>query len=225
MTGLAKKLHIAPYCAKMSGKETQSKMTVVCLDLEGVLSPEMWIAFSKASGVSELSRTTRDEPDYAKLMSWRLAILKEHKLGLPEIQRVISTVEPLEGAREFLDELRGLTQVVILSDTFTQFAGPMMKKLGRPTIFCNTLEAAPTGEITGFKIRVANPKLAAVRAFQSIGFRTVAAGDSYNDLAMINASAAGFLFRTTDAIKRDYPQISAFETYADLLEAIKGALD
>ena len=200
-------------------------MTVVCLDLEGVLSPEMWIAFSKASGIAELSRTTRDEPDYAKLMSWRLAILKEHKLGLPEIQRVISTVEPLEGAREFLDELRTLCQVVILSDTFTQFAGPMMKKLGWPTIFCNTLEVSPAGEITGFKIRVANPKLAAVRAFQSIGFRTVAAGDSYNDLSMINASVAGFLFRTTDAIKRDYPQIQAFDSYDDLLGAIKGALD
>lgn len=199
-------------------------MYITCLDLEGVLVPEIWIAFSRASGIPALSRTTRDEPDYDRLMKWRIGILREHKLGLREIQDVIRTIEPVEGAREFLDELRSFCQTIILSDTFTQFAGPIMERLGRPTIFCNTLEVSPAGEIIGYKVRVKNPKLRAVEALQSIGFDTVAAGDSFNDLSMIRASKAGFLFRTTDAIKKDYPEIPAFEEFGDLLNAIKEAV-
>ncbi len=199
-------------------------MEIVCLDLEGVLVPEIWIAFSKASGISELKRTTRDEPDYDKLMKWRLGILKEHGLGLKEIQDTIATIDPMEGAKDFLDELRSFTQVIILSDTFTQFAGPLMKKLGQPTIFCNTLEVAPSGEITGFRLRCENGKLTTVKALQSIGFDTIAAGDSHNDLGMIRASKAGFLFRSTDKIKADNPGIQAFEEYGDLLAAIKSAV-
>ena len=199
-------------------------MNVVCLDLEGVLVPEIWIAFSKASGIPELKRTTRDEPDYNKLMNWRIGILKEHGLGLKEIQETIATVEPMEGAREFLDELRELTQVIIVSDTFTQFATPLMKKLGWPTIFCNTLEVADNGEITGFRMRAEKSKLVTVKALQSIGFDTIAAGDSYNDLGMIEASKAGFLFRSTEQIKKDHPELPAFEEYSELLEAIKAAL-
>lgn len=199
-------------------------MNIVCLDLEGVLVPEIWIAFSQASGIPELKRTTRDEPDYNKLMHWRLGILKEHGLGLKEIQQVIATIDPLPGAREFLDALRAETQVLILSDTFTQFAAPLMKKLGWPTIFCNTLEVAPDGMVTGFKMRVEQSKLATVRALQSIGFDTIAAGDSYNDLAMIQASKAGFLFRSTEQIKRDYPQLPAYEDFDALLSAIRAAL-
>ena len=201
-----------------------SDMNVVCLDMEGVLVPEIWIAFSEASGIPELRRTTRDEPDYDKLMKWRIGILKEHGLGLKEIRDVISGIEPMEGAREFLDELRSITQVIILSDTFTQFAGPLIKKLGQPTIFCNTLEVAPDGEITGFRMRIANSKLATVKALQSIGFETIASGDSFNDLGMIEASKAGFLFRSTEQIRRDYPQYPAFEEYDELLAAIKNAL-
>ena len=181
-------------------------MNIVCLDLEGVLVPEIWIEFSKASGIPELKRTTRDEPDYDKLMKYRIAILKEHGLGLKEIKSVIETIDPMPGAREFLDSLREITQVLILSDTFTQFADPLMKKLGRPTIFCNTLEAAESGEITGYKLRVEKSKLTTVKALQSIGFETIAAGDSYNDLAMIQASKAGFLFRSTQQIKKDHPE-------------------
>ena len=196
-------------------------MNIVCLDLEGVLVPEIWIAFSKASGIPELKRTTRDEPDYDKLMRWRIGILNEHGLGLHEIQRTIETIEPMEGARAFLDELRDRTQVVILSDTFTQFAMPLMKKLGYPTLFCNSLEVAPGGEITGFKMRIEKSKLSTVKALQSIGFETIAAGDSYNDLDMILASKAGYLFRTTDKIKQDYPQLPAFEEFDDLMAAIK----
>ena len=199
-------------------------MDIVCLDLEGVLVPEIWIAFSEASGIPELKRTTRDEPDYNKLMNWRLGILKEHGLGIREIRQTIETIDPMPGAREFLDALREETQVVILSDTFTQFASPLMKKLGWPTIFCNTLEVAEDGTVTGFRMRVEHSKLTTVRALQSIGFDTIAAGDSYNDLAMIQASQAGFLFRTTEQIKRDYPQLPAFEEYGDLLNAIRGAL-
>ncbi len=198
-------------------------MEIVCLDLEGVLVPEIWIAFSKASGISELKRTTRDEPDYDKLMKWRLGILKEHGLGLKEIQETISTIDPMDGAKDFLDELRSFTQVIILSDTFTQFAGPLMKKLGMPTIFCNTLEVAPSGEITGFKLRCEAGKLTTVKALQSIGFDTIAAGDSHNDLGMIRASKAGFLFRSTDKIKESNPDIPAFDEYGDLLAAIKKA--
>ena len=201
-----------------------SDMNVVCLDMEGVLVPEIWIAFSKASGIPELSRTTRDEPDYDKLMQFRLNILKEHGLGLKEIQDVIATIDPLDGAKEFLDELRSLTQVIILSDTFTQFAGPLIKKLGMPTIFCNTLEVAESGAITGYRMRIANSKLSTVKALQSIGFETIAAGDSFNDLAMIKASKAGFLFRTTEQIKKDYPEYPAFEEFDDFLAAIKAAL-
>ena len=201
-----------------------SDMNIVCLDLEGVLVPEIWIAFSKASGIPELKRTTRDEPDYNKLMNWRIGILKEHGLGLKEIQDTIATIDPMPGAREFLDELRSITQVLILSDTFTQFAGPLMKKLGMPTIFCNTLEVADSGEITGFRMRIANSKLASVKALQSIGYETIASGDSFNDLAMIEASKAGFLFRTTEQIRKDYPQYPAFEEYDDLLAAIKAVL-
>ena len=199
-------------------------MEIVCLDMEGVLVPEIWIAFSKASGIPELCRTTRDEPDYDKLMNWRIGILKEHGLGLREIQETIGKIEPLPGAREFLDELRTLTQVVILSDTFTQFAMPLMKQLGWPTLLCNTLEVAPNGEITGFKMRIKDSKLSTVRALQSIGYDTIASGDSYNDLDMIKASKAGFLFRTTERIKADYPQFPAFERFDDLLAAIKEQL-
>lgn len=199
-------------------------MNIVCLDLEGVLVPEIWIAFAEASGIPELKRTTRDEPDYDKLMKWRIGILKEHGLGLKEIQETIAGIEPLPGAKEFLDELRGLTQVIIISDTFTQFASPLMEKLGRPTIFCNSLEVADSGEITGFKMRIENSKLTTVRALQSIGYDTIASGDSYNDLAMIQASKAGFLFRSTEKIKADYPKLPAFDTYGELMEAIKAAL-
>ena len=199
-------------------------MNIVCLDLEGVLGPEIWIAFAEESGIPELKRTTRDEPDYDKLMHWRLGILKEHGLGLKEIQETISKIEPLEGAKAFLDKLRELTQVIIISDTFTQFAGPLMKKLGYPTIFCNSLEVAPDGEITGFKMRCENSKLTTVKALQSIGYDTIASGDSHNDLAMIQASKAGFLFRSTEQIKKDYPELPAFESYDDLLHAIQQAL-
>jgi phosphoserine/homoserine phosphotransferase len=199
-------------------------MNIVCLDMEGVLVPEIWIAFAEASGISVLTRTTRDEPDYNKLMNWRIGILKEHGLGLREIQDVIAKIEPLEGAKEFLDELRSITQVVILSDTFEQFAMPLMKKLGWPTLFCNTLEVADSGEITGFTMRVEQSKLTTVKALQSIGFDTIAAGDSYNDLGMIQASKSGFLFRSTEQIKKDYPEIPAYETFDELLAAIKKAL-
>lgn len=199
-------------------------MNIVCLDLEGVLVPEIWIAFAEASGIPELKRTTRDEPDYDKLMNWRLGILKEHGLGLKEIQDTIAKIDPLPGAKEFLDKLRETTQVIIISDTFTQFAAPLMKKLGWPTIFCNTLEVAKDGTITGFKMRCEQSKLSTVKALQSVGFETIASGDSHNDLGMIQASKAGFLFRTTDQIKADYPQLEAFEEYDDLFEAIKKAL-
>ena len=199
-------------------------MNIVCLDLEGVLVPEIWIAFAEESGIPELKRTTRDEPDYDKLMHWRLGILKEHGLGLKEIQETISKIEPLEGAKAFLDKLRELTQVIIISDTFTQFAGPLMKKLGYPTIFCNSLEVAPDGEITGFKMRCENSKLTTVKALLSSGYDTIASGDSHNDLAMIQASKAGFLFRSTEQIKKDYPELPAFESYDDLLHAIQQAL-
>lgn len=199
-------------------------MNIVCLDLEGVLVPEIWIAFAKESGIPELTRTTRDEPDYDKLMNWRLGILKEHGLGHKEIQETIAKIDPLPGAKEFLDKLRETTQVIIISDTFTQFAAPLMKKLGWPTIFCNTLEVAKDGTITGFKMRCEQSKLSTVKALQSVGFETIASGDSHNDLGMIQASKAGFLFRTTDQIKADYPQLEAFEEYDDLFEAIKKAL-
>ena len=199
-------------------------MYITCLDVEGVLVPEIWIAFAEASGIPELKKTTRDEPDYDKLMQYRLDILKEHGLGLKEIQETISKIEPLEGAKAFLDKLRELTQVIIISDTFTQFAGPLMKKLGYPTIFCNSLEVAPDGEITGFKMRCENSKLTTVKALQSIGYDTIASGDSHNDLAMIQASKAGFLFRSTEQIKKDYPELPAFESYDDLLHAIQQAL-
>ena len=195
-------------------------MNVACLDLEGVLVPEIWIAFSKASGIDELKITTRDEPDYDKLMNFRLKILKEHGLGLKEIQQTIDKIDPLDGAKEFLDELRDNMQTIIISDTFEQFAKPLMQKLGWPTIFCNTLEVAPDGEITGYKMRCDKSKPTTVRALQSCGFETIASGDSFNDLAMIEASKAGFLFRTTDAIKKDYPQYPAFEEYEDLYNAI-----
>ena len=199
-------------------------MNIVCLDLEGVLVPEIWIAFSQASGIPELRRTTRDEPDYDKLMKWRIGILKEHGLGLNEIKRVIETIDPMPGAKEFLDALREETQVLILSDTFTQFASPLMKKLGWPTIFCNTLEVAPDGTVTGYKMRVKQSKLSTVKALQSVGFETIAAGDSFNDLAMIQASKAGFLFRSTEQIKKEHPELPAFEEYDDLLAAIRKAL-
>ncbi|MCR4750314.1 MAG: bifunctional phosphoserine phosphatase/homoserine phosphotransferase ThrH [Lachnospiraceae bacterium] len=199
-------------------------MNVVCLDLEGVLVPEIWIAFADATGIPELRRTTRDEPDYDKLMRFRIEILKQHGLGLKQIQDVIAAIDPLDGAKEFLDELRELTQVVILSDTFDQFAKPLMKKLGWPTLFCNTLEVADNGEITGFKMRCDKSKLTTVKALQSCGFDTIAAGDSFNDLGMIQASKAGFLFRSTEAIKKDYPQYPAFETYEEFLAGIKAAL-
>ena len=199
-------------------------MNIVCLDLEGVLVPEIWIAFSKASGIPELKRTTRDEPDYDKLMRWRIGILNDHGLGLKEIQQTIETIEPMEGAKAFLDELRERTQVLILSDTFTQFAHPLMKKLGMPTIFCNSLIADESGKITGFQMRCAQSKLFTVKALQSIGFETIAAGDSYNDLGMIQASKAGFLFRSTEKIQADHPELPAFETYEDLKAAIFAAL-
>lgn len=200
-------------------------MNIVCLDLEGVLVPEIWIAFAEATGIPELKRTTRDEPDYDKLMNYRIGILKEHGLGLKEIQETIATIDPMPGALEFLNQLRELTQVIIISDTFTQFASPLMKKLGWPTIFCNSLEVAPDGEITGFKMRCEQSKLTTVKALQSIGYDTIASGDSHNDLGMITASKAGFLFRTTDQIKADYPQFPAYETYDELLAAIKKVLD
>ena len=199
-------------------------MNIVCLDLEGVLVPEIWIAFSEASGIPELRRTTRDEPDYDKLMKWRLGILKEHGLKLADIQRTIATVDPMPGAKEFLDTLRSETQAIILSDTFTQFASPLMKKLGWPTLFCNELEVAPDGEITGYRIRVEKSKLTTVRALQSIGFETIAAGDSFNDLGMIQASKAGILFRSTEQIKKDYPDLPACDSYEDLLRLIHSAL-
>ena len=200
-------------------------MYITCLDLEGVLVPEIWIAFSEVSGIPELRRTTRDEPDYDKLMKWRIGILKEHGLGLNEIQDVIRRIEPLPGAKKFLDELRSFTQVIIVSDTFTEFATPLMEKLGWPTLFCNSLEVAPNGEITGYKMRTQKSKLSTVKALQSIGFETIASGDSYNDLDMILASKAGFLFRTTEKIKEDYPQLPAFEEYGDLMAAIKKAME
>ena len=196
-------------------------MNIVCLDMEGVLVPEIWIAFAEATGIPELRRTTREEPDYDKLMKYRLNILKEHGLGLKEIQDVIATIDPLPGAKEFLDELRTLTQVIILSDTFEQFAQPLMEKLGWPTIFCNTLEVAESGEITGYRMRCPQTKLTTVRALQSMGYDTIASGDSYNDLGMIQASKAGFLFKSTDQIKADHPHVPAFEKFDDLLRAIK----
>ena len=199
-------------------------MFITCLDLEGVLVPEIWIAFAEASGIPELKRTTRDEPDYDKLMKWRLGILKEHGLGLKEIQETIEKIGPMPGARAFLDELRELGQVIIISDTFTQFAKPLMKKLGWPTIFCNELEVAEDGEITGFRMRIEQSKLSTVKALQSIGFETIASGDSYNDLGMIRASKAGFLFKSTDQIKNDNPDLPAYETYEELLAAIKAAV-
>ena len=200
-------------------------MTITCLDMEGVLVPEIWIAFSKASGIPELSRTTRDEPDYDKLMRWRLGILKEHGLKLPDVQKVIATIDPIPGAKEFLDELRTFTQVIILSDTFTQFAKPLMEKLGWPTLFCNSLEVAPDGEITGYRMRCEKSKLTTVKALQSIGFETVAAGDSFNDLGMIRASKAGFLFKSTPQIIADNPDLPAFEEFPELLGAIRAVCD
>ncbi len=199
-------------------------MYITCLDLEGVLVPEIWIAFAKESGIPELKKTTRDEPDYDKLMNWRLGILKEHGLGLKEIQETIAKIDPIPGAKEFLDELRSICQVIIISDTFAQFATPLMKKLGWPTIFCNSLEVGENGEITGFKMRCEQSKLTTVKALQSIGYDTIASGDSYNDLGMIKASKAGFLFKSTDKIKEDNPQLPAYETYDELLEAIKNVM-
>lgn len=200
------------------------KMYITCLDVEGVLVPEIWIAFAEATGIPELKKTTRDEPDYDKLMNYRIGILKEHGLGLKEIQDTIATIDPMPGAKEFLDELRSLTQVIIISDTFTQFAAPLMKKLGWPTIFCNELEVAENGEVTGFRMRCEKSKYTTVKALQSCGFDTIASGDSFNDLGMIEASKAGFLFRSTEQIKKDYPQYPAFDTYDELLKAIKEAL-
>ena len=199
-------------------------MYITCLDVEGVLVPEIWIAFAEASGIPELKRTTRDEPDYDKLMKWRLGVLKEHGLGLKEIQETIEKIQPLPGAKEFLDELRSFSQVILISDTFAEFASPLMEKLGRPTLFCNSLEVSGNGEITGYKMRVEQTKLTTVKALQSIGFETIASGDSYNDLGMIQASKAGFLFRSTDKIKAEYPHIPAYETYDELLGAIKKAM-
>ena len=199
-------------------------MNIVCLDLEGVLVPEIWVAFAEETGIPELKKTTRDEPDYDKLMKWRLGILKEHGLGLKEIQETIARIDPMPGAKEFLDELRSMTQVIIISDTFTQFAAPLMKKLGWPTIFCNSLEVAENGEITGYRMRVENSKYSTVKALQSIGFETIASGDSHNDLGMIKASKAGFLFKSTEQIKKDNPELEAYETYEQLMEAIKKAL-
>ncbi len=200
-------------------------MDIVCLDLEGVLVPEIWIAFAEESGIPELKKTTRDEPDYDKLMNWRLGILKEHGLGLKEIQETIAKIDPLPGTKEFLDKLREMGQVIIISDTFTQFAKPLMKKLGWPTIFCNSLEVAPDGTITGFKMRIEKSKYTTVKALQSIGFETIASGDSYNDLGMIEASKAGFLFRSTEQIKKDHPELAAYETYDELFDAIKKAME
>lgn len=199
-------------------------MYITCLDVEGVLVPEIWVAFAEESGIPELKRTTRDEPDYDKLMNWRLSILKEHGLGLKEIQETISRINPLPGAREFLDKLRSFTQVILISDTFTEFAAPLMEKLGYPTLFCNSLEVAEDGEITGFKMHIEQSKLSTVKALQSIGFDTIASGDSYNDLGMIKASKAGFLFRSTEQIKTDNPQIPAYETYDELMQAIKDTM-
>lgn len=199
-------------------------MYITCLDLEGVLVPEIWIAFSQESGIPELKRTTRDEPDYDKLMKWRLGILKEHGLGLKEIQAVIAKIDPMPGAKEFLDELRSLSQTIIISDTFSQFAGPLMQKLGLPTIFCNSLEVADNGEITGYKMRCEKSKLTTVKALQSIGFETIAGGDSFNDLGMIQASKFGFLFRSTEQIKKDYPDLPAFEEYGELMKFLKECL-
>lgn len=199
-------------------------MYITCLDVEGVLVPEIWIAFSKASGIPELKRTTRDEPDYNKLMNWRLGILKEHGLGLKEIQEVITTIDPMDGAKDFLDELRSFTQVILISDTFEQFAMPLMKKLGYPTLFCNTLDVAENGDITGFRMRCSQSKLSTVKALQSIGFETIASGDSYNDLGMIRASRAGFLFRSTEQIIRDNPDIPAFTEYSELTAGIRKAM-
>lgn len=205
-------------------ERTVEKMYITCLDLEGVLVPEIWIAFAEESKIPELKRTTRDEPDYDKLMKWRLEILKEHGLGLKEIQAVIAKIEPLPGAKEFLDELRSITQVIIISDTFSEFASPLMEKLGWPTIFCNSLEVGENGEITGYKMRCSQSKLTTVKALQSIGYETIAAGDSHNDLAMIQAGKAGFLFRSTEKIKADYPELPAYEEYGELMEAIKGVI-
>ena len=199
-------------------------MNIVCLDLEGVLVPEIWVAFAEETGIPELKKTTRGEPDYDKLMKWRLGVLKEHGLGLKEIQETIAKIDPMPGAKEFLDELRSMTQVIIISDTFTQFAAPLMKKLGWPTIFCNSLEVAEDGEITGYRMRVENSKYSTVKALQSIGFETIASGDSHNDLGMIKASKAGFLFKSTEQIKKDNPELPAYETYDELMEAIKKAL-
>ncbi len=199
-------------------------MVITCLDLEGVLVPEIWVAFAEATGIPELKKTTRDEPDYDKLMQYRLNILNEHGLGLKEIQDVIATIEPMEGAKEFLDELRTMCQVIIISDTFTQFAAPLMKKLGYPTIFCNSLEVAEDGKVTGYKMRVEKSKYTTVKALHSIGFETIASGDSYNDLGMIRASKAGFLFKSSDKIKEENPDLEAFETYEELMAAIKKAL-
>lgn len=199
-------------------------MFITCLDLEGVLVPEIWIAFAEASGIPELKRTTRDEPDYDKLMKWRIGILKEHGLGLKEIQETIEKIDPIPGAKEFLDELRSFSQVIIISDTFTQFATPLMKKLGWPTIFCNSLEVAENGEITGFQMRIENSKLTTVKALQSIGYETIASGDSYNDLGMIKASKAGFLFKSTNKIKAENPELPAYDTYEELMAAIKAAM-
>ena len=200
-------------------------MEIVCLDLEGVLVPEIWITFAEVTGIPELKRTTRDEPDYYKLMNYRIGILKEHGLGLKEIQDTIKTIDPLPGAKEFLDQLRTMTQVIIISDTFTQFAKPLMEKLGWPTIFCNSLVVAPDGEITGFKMRVENSKYTTVKALQSIGYDTIASGDSHNDLGMIQASKAGFLFKSTDQIKADYPELPAYEDYEELLTAIRSVIE
>lgn len=199
-------------------------MYITCLDVEGVLVPEIWVAFAEESGIPELKKTTRDEPDYDKLMKWRLGVLKEHGLGLKEIQETIEKIQPLPGAKEFLDELRSFSQVILISDTFAEFASPLMEKLGRPTLFCNSLEVSGNGEITGYKMRVEQTKLTTVKALQSIGFETIASGDSYNDLGMIQASKAGFLFQSTDKIKAEYPHIPAYETYDELLGAIKKAM-
>ena len=199
-------------------------MYITCLDVEGVLVPEIWVAFAEESGIPELKKTTRDEPDYDKLMKWRLGVLKEHGLGLKEIQETIEKIQPLPGAKEFLDELRSFSQVILISDTFAEFASPLMEKLGRPTLFCNSLEVSGNGEITGYKMRVEQTKLTTVKALQSIGYDTIASGDSYNDLGMIQASKAGFLFRSTDKIKAEYPHIPAYETYDELLGAIKKAM-
>ena len=199
-------------------------MYITCLDVEGVLVPEIWVAFAEESGIPELKKTTRDEPDYDKLMKWRLGVLKEHGLGLKEIQETIEKIQPLPGAKEFLDELRSFSQVILISDTFAEFASPLMEKLGRPTLFCNSLEVSGNGEITGYKMRVEQTKLTTVKALQSIGFETIVSGGSYNDLGMIQASKAGFLFRSTDKIKAEYPHIPAYETYDELLGAIKKAM-